>query len=250
MSDHIEVGAYALGLLNEPDTRAFEAHLADCASCQSELTEFSSMAELLTGVGPVEPPSNQADEPSSRAGEPSNQAGEPSNQAGGSVVTAPGVTDLLRRRAEVSRRRKRWATVAAVAACAAALGGGLAAGLTLGPASGSPSVATGVTGQRHSATDPGTGVTGTVGLVAKGWGTQVTLDLANVHGPLECELVAVSKAGERRVVNGWFVPVPGDGVPGHPAHLLVQGGTSIPLNDLSHFDVVVVNGPTLVSIPA
>ena len=89
---------------------------------------------------------------------------------------------------------------------------------------------------------------GTVGLVTKAWGTQVTLDLSKVHGPVECELVAVSKTGERRVVMGWLVPAPGDGVPGHPAHLVIQGGTSIPRNDLARVDVDVVNGRTLLSI--
>ena len=90
---------------------------------------------------------------------------------------------------------------------------------------------------------------GTVGLVAKAWGTQVTLDLSKVHGPVECELVAVSRTGERRVVMGWQVPAPGDGVPGHPAHLVIQGGTSIPTNELARVDVDVVNGRTLVSVP-
>ena len=104
-------------------------------------------------------------------------------------------------------------------------------------------------GQLHSATNPQTGVTGTVGLVTKTWGTYVSLDLADVRGPLECELIAVSKTGERRVVTGWVVGVPGDGVPGHPAHLLVQGGTAISAANLARFDVIVVNGKTLLSIP-
>ena len=48
---------------------------------------------------------------------------------------------------------------------------------------------------------------------------------------------------------GWLVTAPGDGVPGHPAHLVIRGGTSIPRGDLSRVDVDVVNGRTLVSIP-
>jgi hypothetical protein len=47
----------------------------------------------------------------------------------------------------------------------------------------------------------------------------------------------------------WLVGVPADGVPGHPAHLLVAGSTAISLAELARFDVVVVNGPTLLSIP-
>jgi hypothetical protein len=106
-----------------------------------------------------------------------------------------------------------------------------------------------LTGQLHSATDPGTGVAGTVGLVAKAWGTQVTLDLSKVRGPAECQLIAVSRTGQRRVVMGWLVAAPGDGVPGHPAHLVIRGGTSIPRSDLDRLDVDLVNGQTLVSIP-
>jgi hypothetical protein len=91
------------------------------------------------------------------------------------------------------------------------------------------------------------GLTGAVGLVTKAWGTQVTLDLSRIRGALQCELIAVSRTGERRVVMGWFVA--GYGVPGHPAHLLVQGGTAIAQKDLSRLTVIVVRGRTLLSIP-
>jgi hypothetical protein len=217
MSDeHVDVGAYALGLLEDEDSTAFEAHLARCPSCHAELAEFTPMKALLTGLGPVE--------------------------------DRDGVADLLSRRAAASRRRVRWTVAVGAAACVAALGGGLAAGFAVAPNNPPPGTAV-LAGQLHSATNPQTGVTGTVGLVTKTWGTYVSLDLADVRGPLECELIAVSKTGERRVVTGWVVGVPGDGVPGHPAHLLVQGGTAISAADLARFDVIVVNGKTLLSIP-
>jgi hypothetical protein len=217
MSDeHVDVGAYALGLLEDEDSTAFEAHLARCPSCHAELAEFTPMKALLTGLGPVE--------------------------------DRDGVADLLSRRAAASRRRVRWTVAVGAAACVAALGGGLAAGFAVAPNNPPPGTAV-LAGQLHSATNPQTGVTGTVGLVTKTWGTYVSLDLADVRGPLECELIAVSKTGERRVVTGWVVGVPGDGVPGHPAHLLVQGGTAISAANLARFDVIVVNGKTLLSIP-
>ena len=50
MTAHTDVGAYSMGLLEERDRRAFERHLAGCASCAAELTEFSSMAALLRGA--------------------------------------------------------------------------------------------------------------------------------------------------------------------------------------------------------
>jgi predicted anti-sigma-YlaC factor YlaD len=218
-NDHVDVGAYALGLLENQDKATFEAHLATCASCTAELETMSSLAALMKGLDPVEPP--------------------------GDAQSAQPPVDLLRKRAAASRRRVRWQIAVAAAACVAALGAGLGIGLTNGS---QPGVIA-VTGQRHMATDPATGVTGTVGLVAKAWGTQVTLDLAGVHGPVECQLIAVSKTGEQKVVTGWFVPAPGDGVPGHPAHLLVQGGTAIELGNLTRFEVTVVNGRTLLTIP-
>jgi hypothetical protein len=219
--EHLDVGAYALGLLEEQDRTAFEAHLADCPSCHADLAEFSPLKALLTGLGPVDPADHTAEW---------------------------GVVDLMSRRAAASRRRIRRTVAVGAVACLVALGGGLAAGYAFAPGVPPPGTAV-LAGQLHAATNPQTGVTGTVGLVTKAWGTYVTLDLSDVRGPLECELIAVSKTGERRVVTGWVVGVPGDGVPGHPAHLLVQGGTAISAADLARFDVIVVNGKTLLSIP-
>lgn len=217
--EHIAVGAYALGVLEPADNAGFEAHLAGCPACIAELTGLSGLKTLLTGLGPVEFEDD----------------------------AAPDVADLLRRRAAASGRRARWLVAAGVAACLA-MAAGFAAGFVIAPAGPAPGTAV-LAGQLHSAVDAHTGVTGTVGLVGRAWGTYVTLDLADVRGPRECQLIAVSTTGERRVVTGWSVGVPGDGVPGHRAHLLVQGGTSISLPDLAALDVVVVNGPTLLRIP-
>jgi hypothetical protein len=38
-------------------------------------------------------------------------------------------------------------------------------------------------------------------------------------------------------------------VPGHPAHLLLEGGTSLKIGELARIDVNVMHGRTLVSIP-
>jgi hypothetical protein len=222
--EHLAVGAYALALLEDEDSADFEAHLGGCSFCNAELAEFSPMKALLTGLEP---------------------AGSPEDSTEREVV------ELLSRRAAARHRAVRRRVAVGTAACVAAIGGGLAAGVAVAPSHGQATTASPVlTGQLHSATNPQTGVTGTVGLVAKAWGTYVTLDLADVHGPLKCELIAVTKAGEREVVAGWSVGVPGDGVSGHPAHLVVAGSTAISLVKLARFDVVVANGPTLLSIPA
>jgi putative zinc finger protein len=226
MTAHTDVGAYSMGLLEEPDRRAFEDHLAGCASCTAELAELSPMGALLRGVEPV------------------GAAGQDASAAQDGEAT---VTQLLHRRAAQQRLLRRWQITLAAAAAVVLIGGGIGIGFARAPGGTAPPPA--IAGQLHSATDPGTGAAGTVGLLAKAWGTQVTLDLSKVHGPVECQLVAVSRTGERRVVMSWLVPAPGDGVPGHPAHLVIQGGTSIPRSDLARLDVDVVNGRTLLSIP-
>ncbi|HTR94987.1 MAG TPA: zf-HC2 domain-containing protein [Trebonia sp.] len=215
-SEHTDVGAYALGLLEDQDRAAFESHLATCDACRAELETLSPVSVLLRGMEPVHVPGD----------------------------ASPPV-DLLHRRAEVSRRRRSTLLIVSAAACVALLGGGIAVGLASAP----NQTQAALTGQVHSATNPATGATGIVGLVAKGWGTQVQLDLAGVTGPQECELIAVSKTGARKTVTGWLVPAPGEGVPGHPAHLLIEGGTAIALRDLARFEVIVVNGPVLLTIP-
>jgi Putative zinc-finger len=224
---HSDIGAYSLGLLEPHDRRAFEEHLAGCSSCAAELAALSPMAELLRGIEPVEAPGGDAGQPGQAA-----------------------VTQLIRRRAARERQRARWQVVLGAAAAVVLLAGGIAVGVVTAPGQGGPGAAQlTVVGQRHSATDPVTGVAGTVGLVSKAWGTQVTMDLSKVRGPLECELVAVSRTGERRVVLGWLVPAAGYGVPGHPDHLILEGGTSIAQPDLARLEVDVVRGRTLVSIP-
>jgi putative zinc finger protein len=220
-AEHTDIGAYSLGLLDQRDRRAFEDHLASCATCGAELAELGRMSDLLAGVEPVP------------------AASEP-------PVTEPEVIDLLSRRAAAQRRRSRGQVAAAAAAGIVLLAGGAAAGIAAHP--GSPS-AVALAGQRHSATAAGTGVTGTVGLVSMGWGTQVTLDLSKVRGPLTCELISVSRTGQQHVVLSWRVPRAGYGVPGHPAHLLVEGGTPIPRSQLAHFVITVAQGPTLLTIP-
>ncbi|QKG25688.1 anti-sigma factor family protein [Actinomadura verrucosospora] len=226
--EHTDVGAYALGLLEADDRRAFEAHLRGCGFCQAELRELGSMAEALSGIDPAE-----AEPP-----------GEPA------APPAP-VIDMVRRRRAADRRRRRVAYAAGAAAAAALVAIGVGVGTTLGDDGGKPQQRPpqAIVGERHRAADARTGASGTVGLVDKKWGTQVSFELTGVKGPLKCHLEAVSKSGARSVVGGWRVPEPGYGVPGSPKPLDMQGATALSRSEISSFQVVVDGGGTLLTIP-
>jgi len=220
-SEHTDVGAYALGLLEPRDRQAFEDHLAGCPECAAELAELSGMKSLLSDLGPVAAP----DEP-----------------------TEANVTDLVRRRAESQRRHTRRQVLLGAAAGVALLAGGVGVGLA---AAGQPTAQVSQNvGRTVSAVDRQTGVHGTVNLVAKPFGTQVSVDLARIQGPLECQFIAVSRTGSRFAIGTWFLPPHVKfGSPSHPGHLLLKGWTTIKPGDLSRIDVVAEGHGTQISIP-
>lgn len=227
--EHTDVGAYALGLLDDGDRAAFEEHLATCQPCAAELSELSGMAGMLTGLGPIEDELPQEAE----------------------------VIDLLRRRKAADRRTRRGTLVIGVAAAVTLVAGGITVGTAMSGGAPPP-----VAGHAHDAGPAeqfyaegrpvsGVGVEGVSGgLVyeSKGWGTHAALKLGGVKGPLECELVAVSKTGQRRVMTGWAVPPSGYGVAGQPDPLYMHGGSPLNPDQIDRFEVTTSTGKTLLTV--
>ncbi|WP_329427270.1 zf-HC2 domain-containing protein [Streptosporangium sp. NBC_01495] len=238
--EHTDVGAYALGILGEPDRTAFSDHLATCPSCTAELRELSGVADALAGIGPLR-----------------DNDGADADAGTGTGGRGPAeVVSLLRRRKAADRRARRGTFVIGAAAAVTLVAGGIAVGTSISGESGSVPVGHSAHGPAEDAYRAGTplagtgasGVTGGLVLETKGWGTHAVLELRGVKGPLECELIAVSPTGERRVVTGWAVPERGYGVPGSPEPLYVHGGVAWEPAGIDRFEVRTTGGDTLLTV--
>jgi hypothetical protein len=253
--EHTDVGAYALGLLEDEDRRAFEAHLHICAECAAELREISGTAHALAGIRDFADAVEAEPKPKPETVPDTEPPAWPLPSAGvagedvPSPDTPPGnVVDLLRERQRAARRARRGTYVIGTAAATVLLAAGVTIGATVaapdepvegtGHAAHGPAQSLVIWGERHSGTNTATGASGVVGLESKGWGTHVGLELRGVRGPLRCRLEAVSTSGRRSVVTGWAVPEKGYGVPGSPAPLITHGGTAVPRGQLDRFEVV------------
>lgn len=287
--EHTDVGAYALGLLEEPDRLAFEAHLATCERCRAELDDFGDMdafrglfddvdPDAFTPMTRPFPPLEEARFPGLHgAGEDPSEAAPPAQTVVTAGVVAPAasvgdadgaqVVDLAARR-EARARRSRltglWVAAAAAAAAllvaGAALGGGFSDEKSPSVAQSpdhhvmptTPSGALLVTGTRYPAEGEVAGVDGVTGFAAtesKGWGSHVAVQLGGVRGPLKCSMIAVGKAGNRETLGSWTVPAKGYGVPGNPDPLTFHGGSSMTVEELDRIEVVTFEGKTLLTVP-
>jgi hypothetical protein len=243
------VGAYALGILDDAEATAFEAHLAGCEWCAQQLDELAGMEPMLAAL---------ADLPGS---------GTPA--IGDSLSARPSprlveklVDEVSERRAQ--KRRRGFYLVAAAAALIIAGPVGVMAA-TGGDDGGKAPVASSTTNpakstfetlsDKVSATDSASKVTATVAMGEKAWGTEVGVELKNVAGPEKRSLIAVGKNGERETVSTWSVPEWGYGLPNAKTEqaknpLYVVGGAAFSMNDIDHFEVMTFGGKKLVQIDA
>jgi anti-sigma factor RsiW len=227
-SVHRDVGAYALGVLDPRDSARFEEHLTLCRSCPRELEELSPVAALLSQV--------DAD----------------SILFADRVVRDPRRSDAAVGQMLAERRRSTFRRRLALAACLAVLGagGGLVATGQFGAIQlpGQPPAATSAAPKLRAVSQT-TGTNAIVQLDPKKWGSEVTLEITRVRGPVTCHLVAVTRDGRSEIVMGWTVPPEGYGTSAHPDSLVLRGGTAIPRSDMSRLEVRTTNGAVLVSVP-
>ncbi|MEU9243416.1 zf-HC2 domain-containing protein [Streptomyces shenzhenensis] len=245
-NEHETVGAYALGILDDAEATAFEAHLAGCEWCAQQLDELAGMEPMLAAL---------ADLPGSGS----------TPSIGESLSARPSPRMVEKLVVEVSEKRKVRSrrNIFALAASVVLIAGGSAAGVALGGGSDSGTNMAAAPAQaafqtmtdKKSATDPTTHVTATVAVEKKDWGTHAVLQLKNVDGPEKCSLIAVGKNGERETVSSWSVPNWGYGLPDAKTEkakqpLYVNGGAAFTPNEIDHFEVMTFSGKKLVSVSA
>ncbi|MFE5939108.1 zf-HC2 domain-containing protein [Streptomyces sp. NPDC056470] len=282
---HDAAGAYVLGILDDADAAAFEAHLAGCELCAAHVEEFAGMEPMLAmladaGTAPAAPFGPTSIDPyADKAFDdfaPRPPAPPGPRRAQGAPVplhavgAQPGPELLDRLIDEVgakraNRRRRSFYLVAAAAVlvvggpavAVVATSGGERENIAVEPHPTSPAEDAFFhhMDEKIQATDPTTKVSATVGLEKKGWGTHTVLELKNVKGPLKCRLVAVSKSGEEETVTSWAVPKWGYGIPGATMEsaknpLYVHGGAAMDRNDIDHFEVRTFDGERLVEVEA
>lgn len=167
------LGAYAVGALSEDDATRVLAHLDGCAECRELLAELLPVATALRAVDPA--------------------------QLGSAAPVAPPVEPLLAHLAvEVARRRRR--RVAAIGSGIAAAAAAVLLALVVIPES---APVTPVPEQR-ALRSAGDGVSGTIGLLDRFWGTQLTLEADGLPDQ-EQVVVWVQRRDGRRVPAGTLV---------------------------------------------
>ena len=242
-SEHWEVASYALGVLDDHDMARFEAHLAECDRCAEELESLLPVTGILSYVDPADigeaEPSYQGEQLLRRmalvvAEERTQQRGRRLLVLAASSVALLMLVGLA---FVAGRQAARPAPVAAPPAAAAASQAPATPPATafLDPGFGGPDVR----GERFQTKDTATGLRVDMLLNAQPWGTEVSVALAGLAGPLvECRLVVFDVDGTSTVVATWQVPAHGFGTTAHPAPLLLQAATAWPRKEIDHFEVV------------
>lgn len=205
------LGALAVGALEPAEERRVREHLDSCPDCGREAVALTGTVGALALVDPPAQPS-------------------------------PELLPGLLARVAAARRQRRLIGLA-TAAVAAILAG--AVGLALGVRSQEPVAA---------ADEPVVSVSGSeqsIGLQVdawdKGWGTAVRASVSGVPAGNRCSLVAVGTDGAREIAATWVVP--GDGYQSGGA-LTVDGAVGLYSDEVDYYEVVTLDGKTLVTAPA
>ncbi|MEU2989059.1 zf-HC2 domain-containing protein [Streptomyces griseoincarnatus] len=207
---HRDVGAYALGVLDEAEAFRFEDHLMECPSCAVQVTEFGPATRQLMLYRSATP----------RTVHP---AAQPSPRMLDRLLTQ------VSARRRVGRRRMLLALAASVVLAVSAPAVTVAARGDDGPRP-----------LTVEATDERSGVWAEVKIEDRDWGSSVQLRVKDAAGPRDCVLVGIGRDGSENVMTNWAVPR-------HDARPnTVPGGSATRSDDIERYEVRSTAGETLV----
>jgi len=226
--DHVDVGAYVLGILDSPEQAKFAEHFATCARCRAEYRELADLPRLLDQIKPE-------------------------------ITPAPSIQALDGALAEIAatrrgRRRNLWLAAAAAGVLVVSLPIAVWQSTSDKPApqaqnppvtrSHSPSTSetTAVAGASTlTGTDRKTGATAILVMDGDKNSTTVDLQLFAVPGPAEGQLIAVTRTGHRETVTPWEMGV-------DEPSAKESGTVDIPILEIVGFELRQDNGPVKIDI--
>lgn len=208
---HRDVGAYALGVLDEAEAFRFEDHLLECPSCAVQVTEFGPAARQLMLYRSATP----------RLVNP---------------LAKPGPRMLDRLLSQVASRRRagrRRMLLALAASVVLAVSAPAIAVMTEDGGDGAVSIA---------ATDERSGVWAEVTTEERAWGSLLELKVKDGAGPRACHLVVVGRDGTEEMVTSWSVPR-------HDARPnTMPGGSAMHPEEIARYEVRTSDGEHLVTL--
>lgn len=208
---HRDVGAYALGVLDEADAFRFEDHLMECPQCAVQVTEFGPAARQLMLYRSSTP----------RLVHP---------------LAKPGPRMLDRLLSEVAARNRagrRRLLLALAASVVVAVSAPAVAMMARDDGGSAVSIA---------ATDERSGVWAQVTTQDEAWGSNVEIEVKDGAGPRTCRLVVVGRDGSEETVTSWSV-LRHDARPN-----TVLGGSAMHPGDIARYEVRTEEGENLVTL--
>jgi len=245
--ESVSLGAYLLGALDGAERTEVELHLADCPRCQEELVQLSPLPGLLRHTPFEEMPETEAAmeavprlrtatrtvPPHEPAAPPGFEPFRPTGRGASPPRTEPSPPQPISHRRGGRARRLLTAASMAVAACAT--GAAVQFGVTRSDAPAPQPVAATL-----SATDSGTQVAATAGLVRKAWGTEVELTLKGVPQGIRCSMVVHTRDGRAETGGTW--------ASGAAYTAAVPASTSARPEDISSIDIMSDSGRRLAQL--
>ncbi|WP_409496228.1 anti-sigma factor family protein [Amycolatopsis sp. cmx-11-12] len=228
--DQGQLAAYVLGGLTPTEAATYETHLANCPTCRREVRELSELRYHLDEV----PPEAFLEGP----------------PEGGDLLLQRTLRQVRDEEStqEQAKPRRFLAIAGAAVLVVVALGAGVLVGRQTSPEPSTvalpvPTATAPVAGTRDlAATDRDTGAQLAVRVVpAVGW-VRLHAKAEGVREGEKCQLVVVTKSGERVNAGSWLVSAKGE-----KEGTGIDGSALVAPNDVASVDVVTMDGRNLVS---